>query len=143
MTNVAQLLEKKGHHVWSISPDATVYDALKLMAEKEIGALLVIETQKVVGIMSERDYARKVILRGRFSKDTLVREIMTEKVYYVRPEQTLEECMALMTIRRVRHLPVLADGKLVGVISIGDVVNAIISDKELLIRQLQQYITGI
>ncbi len=142
MATVAHLLQVKGSTVWSIAPDATVYDALKLLAEKDIGALVVMEGVKVVGILSERDYARKVVLKGRFSKDTLVKEIMTEAVYYVRPEQSIEDCMALMTTKHVRHLPVLQKDQLVGVISIGDVVKAVISEKEYLIRQLEEYIIG-
>ncbi|MCI0477664.1 MAG: CBS domain-containing protein [Anaerolineales bacterium] len=142
MSTVAQLLQEKGRAVWSIAPEATVYAALTLMAEKNVGALMVLEGSRVVGIISERDYARKVILKGKFSKDTLVREIMTDKVYFVRPEQTIEECMALMTAEHIRHLPVLADDQLVGVISIGDVVKVVISDKEFLIKQLEHYITG-
>lgn len=142
MTTVAQLVQEKGSAVWSIAPDATVYDALTLMAEKNVGALVVLEHKRVVGILSERDYARKVILKGKFSKDTLVREIMTDKVYFVPPEQTIEECMALMTAEHIRHLPVLVDDQLVGVISIGDVVRVVISEKEFLIQQLEHYITG-
>lgn len=142
MSTVAQLLQEKGRAVWSIAPEATVYAALTLMAEKNVGALMVLEGSRVVGIISERDYARKVILKGKLSKDTLVREIMTDKVYFVRPEQTIEECMALMTAEHIRHLPVLADDQLVGVISIGDVVKVVISDKEFLIKQLEHYITG-
>lgn len=142
MTTVAQLLQEKGRAVWSIAPEATVYAALKLMAEKNVGALMALEGSRVVGIISERDYARKVILKGKFSKDTLVREIMTDKVYFVRPEQTIEECMALMTAEHIRHLPVLDGDQLVGVISIGDVVKVVISDKEFLIKQLEHYITG-
>jgi CBS domain-containing protein len=142
MLTVAQLLRVKGNAVWSIAPDATVYDALKLMAEKDVGALLVLEGQRLVGIISERDYARKVILKGRFSRDTLVREIMTGEVVGVRPEQSIEECMTLMTNRHIRHLPVIADEGLVGVISIGDVVKAIISDQASTIKDLEQYITG-
>ena len=142
MTSVAHLLHAKGHAVWSIPPDASVYDAIKLMADKEVGALLIVEAQRLVGIVSERDYARKVILQGKSSRDTPVREIMTEKVFYVRPEQTVEECMALMTAKRIRHLPVLDNGQLVGVVSIGDLVKAHISDQEVRIQQLEQYITG-
>ena len=142
MTTVAQLLQDKGHSVWSIAPDATVYDALSLMAAKNVGALVVVEGARVVGMLSERDYARKVILKGKFSKDTQVREIMTEKVYFVRPEQTIEECMAVMTAEHIRHLPVLTDDRLTGIVSIGDVVRVIISDKEFLIKQLEHYITG-
>jgi CBS domain-containing protein len=142
MTTVAQLIQEKGRVVWSIAPVATVYDALRLMAEKNIGALVVMEAERVVGILSERDYARKVILKGKFSKDTLVREIMTDKVYFLQPEQTIEECMALMTAQRVRHLPVVVEGRVAGVISIGDVVKAAMGDRDFMIRQLEGYITG-
>jgi CBS domain-containing protein len=142
VTTVTQVLQEKGWSAWSISPDATVYDALKLMAEKDVGALLVLEGAKLIGILSERDYARKIILKGKHSKDVLVREIMTEEVIYVTPERTIEECMALMTAKRVRHLPVLEGDRLIGIISIGDAVKAVISEKEFMIRQLEQYITG-
>ena len=142
MTNVAHLLHAKGPAVWSIPPDASVYDAIKLMADKEVGALLVIDAQRLVGIVSERDYARKVILQGKSSKDTPVREIMTDKVFYVHPEQSVEDCMALMTAKRIRHLPVLDNGQLVGVVSIGDLVKALLSDQEVRIQQLEQYIMG-
>src|SRR5437870_4511880 len=142
MTSVAQLLHAKGHAVWSIAPDSSVYDAITLMADKEVGALLVVEAQRLVGIVSERDYARKVILQGKSSRDTPVGEIMTDKVFYVRPEQTVEECMALMTAKRIRHLPVLADEQLMGVVSIGDLVKAVISEQEVRIQQLEQYIMG-
>jgi CBS domain-containing protein len=125
-----------------MAPDAMVYDALKLMAEKNIGAVLVMDANRIVGILSERDYARKVILHGKSSKDTPVQEIMTQRVVYVRPEQTAEECMALMTDKRVRHLPVLEDDQVVGVISIGDVVKNIISEQEFIIEQLERYISG-
>lgn len=142
MKTVAQLLRAKGHEVLSVSPETTVFAALELMAEKNVGALIVLEGGRVVGIFSERDYARKVILKGKSSKETPVREIMSPRVLYVRPEQTIEECMALMTNKRVRHLPVLEEDRLVGVISIGDVVKAIISEQEFMIEQLQNYITG-
>jgi len=142
MKTVTQLLRAKGHEVLSIPPDASVFEALEVMAEKNVGALLVVEGERLVGVFSERDYARKVILHGKASKEIFVREIMTAHVLYVRPEQTIEECMALMTNKRVRHLPVLADEKLVGVISIGDVVKAIITEQEFMIEQLQNYITG-
>jgi CBS domain-containing protein len=143
MTTVAQLLQEKGGAVWTVAPQVTVYAALSLMAEKNVGALVVVEGARVVGILSERDYARKVILKGKFSKDILVREIMTDKVYFVHPGQTIEECMAVMTAERIRHLPVLEDDRLIGIISIGDVVRVVISDKEFLIKQLEHYITGI
>jgi CBS domain-containing protein len=142
MTSVAHLLRTKGHAVWSIPPDASVYEAIKLMADKEVGALLVVEAQKLVGIISERDYARKVILQGKSSRDTAVKEIMTNKVFYVHPEQSVEDCMALMTAKRIRHLPVLDGDRLVGVVSIGDLVKSHISDQEVRIQQLEQYITG-
>lgn len=142
MTSVAQLLQTKGHDVWSIAPDASVFDAITLMAQKEIGAVLVVEERRLVGVLSERDYARKIILQGRSSRDTAVRAIMTDKVFYVRPDQTLEDCMALMTARRIRHLPVLDGERLLGVVSIGDVVKSLLSEQEVRIQQLEQYITG-
>jgi CBS domain-containing protein len=142
VSTVGEILRTKGHEVWSIAPDATVYDALKLMADKNIGAVLVMEGDRLEGILSERDYARKIILQGRSSKDTLVREIMATRVICVHPEQTAEECMALMTDKRVRHLPVLEDDRVIGVISIGDVVKSIISDQEFTIEQLEHYISG-
>lgn len=142
MTIVAQLLQAKGSDIWSVAPDTSVYDAIKLMADKGVGALLVLQGERLVGIVSERDYARKVILRGKSSKDTPVRGIMTERVFYVRPEQSIEECMAIMTDRHIRHLPVLEGERLVGIISIGDVVKAVISDQEFLIQQLESYIAS-
>ncbi len=138
---VRQVLKEKGYNVWSIAPDSTVYEALQLMAEKNVGALVVLDQKKVIGIISERDYARKVILRGKSSLDTPVREIMA-KVVSIRPDQTVEECMALMTDKRTRHLPVLEDKQLVGIVSIGDVVKKIISHQEFTIQQLDNYITG-
>ncbi|MGQ9585280.1 MAG: CBS domain-containing protein [Anaerolineae bacterium] len=143
MKTVRQLLQVKGHDVWSIAPDASIYDALRLMAEKEVGALLVLEAGSLVGIISERDFARKVLLKGEFSQDTPVRELMTSRVLYVRPDQTVEDCMALMTDKRVRHLPVLDGDQLVGVISIGDVVKATIAEKDFIIEQMENYITGV
>jgi CBS domain-containing protein len=143
MNFVSQLLDAKGHEVWSVTPETSVYDALVLMAEKNCGALLVLDANKVMGIFSERDYARKIILKGKASKDTLVEEIMSPQVFFVRPEQTIAECMALMTAKRVRHLPVLeGDHKVAGMISIGDVVKAVISEQEFTIKQLENYITG-
>ena len=142
MKTVSTLLQSKGGDVWSVSPGTMVYDALALMAEKNVGALLVVEADRLVGIFSERDYARKVILHGKSSRQTPVGEIMTSKVVYVRPEQTIEECMALMTDKRIRHLPVLEGDRLAGVISIGDVVKAIISEQEFMIAQLENYIAG-
>lgn len=140
MKTVAQLLEIKGHDVWSISPDASVYEAIEEMADKEVGALLVLQDGKLVGIISERDYTRKVILKGRASTSTLVREIMTPRVIHTRPEESLERCMALMTEKHIRHLPVLAGDQLIGVVSIGDLVKAIISHQGSLIQQLENHI---
>ncbi len=142
MVMVSQCLQRKGRSVWSIGPDASVYDALQLMAEKDIGALLVLEGDELAGIFSERDYARKVVLKGKSSKETTLREIMTSRVIYVHQHQSIDECMALMTEYHVRHLPVLEGEKLVGVISIGDVVKEIISEQKFVIEQLEQYITG-
>ena len=142
MITVRRLLEKKGSDIWSIPPHATVFEALGLMAEKNVGAVLVIEDEVLVGIISERDYARKIILKGKTSMDTRVWEIMTSSVVYVSPDQSLEECMALMTEKRIRHLPVLEDDQLIGVISIGDVVKELISEQEFVIEQLVSYISG-
>jgi len=140
MKTVQQLLEGKTHKLLSIAPDATVYDALKTMADKDVGALVVLDGERLAGIFSERDYARKIILFGKSSKETLVREIMTQKVLCVRPEQTVDQCMALMTDKRVRHLPVLDHKKVIGVISIGDVVKEVISEQQYVISQLENYI---
>jgi CBS domain-containing protein len=142
MQTVQDILQIKGHATWSIGPKATVYDALQLMADKDVGALLVLEDGRLAGIFSERDYARKIILKGKSSRETAVREIMTEQVISVHPEQTVVECMALMTNHRVRHLPVLEASDVVGVISIGDAVKSIISDQQFTIEQLEKYITG-
>jgi len=142
MKTIERLLQAKGYNVWSITPDASVYDAVKLMADRQIGALPVLESGKLVGIISERDCTRKVILQGRVPKDTLVREIMTCNVITVRPDQTVEECMALVTVKRIRHLPVLAGGQLIGIISIGDLVKDILSEREFMIQQLENYIKG-
>jgi CBS domain-containing protein len=142
MRTVSEILRNKGYEIWSVTPDSTVYDALKLMAEKNVGAVLVMEGDNLVGVLSERDYARKVILYGRSSKDTAVREIMTKRVVCVQPEETAEECMALMTDKHVRHLPVVKDNQIVGVVSIGDVVKSIISEQDFIIEQLEHYIRG-
>lgn len=142
MTTVAQLLRTKGHAVWSISPTATIHDALVLMAEKDVGALVVVEGNKLAGIISERDYVRRAAHIDKVSNDVAVREIMTSDVITVSPEDTIQRCMALMTANHVRHLPVLGGGKLVGVISIGDVVKAQISEKEAAIGDLERYISG-
>jgi CBS domain-containing protein len=143
MTSIRQLLEKKGAAVWSTSPGASVYDALMLLAEKNIGALLVLQDGGLVGIVSERDYARKVVLHGKVSMQTLVREIMTEEVVAVSPKTTITEAMALMTEKHIRHLPVIEGTKIVGVISIGDLVKSIITDQEFTINQLEKYISGM
>lgn len=142
MPTVRQVLEGKGFEVATIGPDASVYDAIAAMADKEIGSLVVIESGRVVGLISERDYARKVILKGRLSKDTRVREIMAVRVPYARPDQTVEECMAVLTDQRVRHLPVMENDRLIGIISIGDLVKAIIDEQKFIIDQLIHYITG-
>lgn len=142
MTRVRDILAVKGRDVWSIGPNASVYDAMKLMADKGIGALLVMEGAKLVGIISERDYARKVILQGRSSRTTAVQEIMTTRVAYAELEQNIEECMALMTEIRIRHLPVIDAGEVRGVISIGDLVKSIIAEQKFIIEQLERYITG-
>ena len=142
MKTVREILQRKGNMVWSISPEATVYEALQVMADKNLGAVLVIKNDKVVGIMSERDYARKIILHGKSSKETLVKEIMSSMVIYVNTSLSVEECMALMINKRIRHLPVIENGNLSGIISIGDIVDAVIDEKEFVIDQLVHYITG-
>ncbi len=143
MRTVRELLQAKGHDVWSIRPDASVYDALKLMADKNIGAVLVTDGGgKLVGILSERDYARKIVLKGQTSRETTVAQIMTEKVLCIDPDKTLQECLALMTTGRMRHLPVMDRGRLVGVISLGDVGKAIIAIQGFMIEQLENYICG-
>lgn len=140
---VGGLLQSKGNTVWSVTPQSTVYDALQLMAEKNIGAVLVLDaTGAMQGIFSERDYARKIVLVGKTSRDTNVSEIMTKRVFYVEPNQKIDECMALMTAEHIRHVPVLDGGSVIGVISIGDVVKSIISKQEFLIEQLEHYIMG-
>jgi CBS domain-containing protein len=143
MTTAAQVLRSKADKtIHTTTPAASVFDAVKLMAEKNIGSLLVMEGRAVVGLVTERDYARKIVLLARSSKETPVRDIMTSPVMYVRPDQTSEECMALMTENRVRHLPVMDDGTLIGVISIGDLVKDVISEQKFIIQQLQHYIAG-
>ncbi len=143
MTTVGKLLRDKGADVWTVSPNASVYDALKLMAEKDIGVLLVMDGEALVGILSERDCARKVTLPGKNARETLVSEIMTRRVLYVRADQSPEACMALMTEKHIRHLPVLGeDDRVIGVVSIGDVGRAIIAHLEFTIAHLEHYITG-
>jgi len=141
MPSLAQLLSSKGSDVWSISPDATVFEGLQLMAEKNIGAILVVENGRPVGIMSERDYARKVILEGRSSPQTRIRAIMTSRVVTAAPDDSLEQGMAIMTRGRIRHLPVVQDDKVLGVLSIGDLVKAMIDEQQFTIEQLERYIT--
>ena len=140
MKTVRQLLQAKGGQIYAIAPDARVFDALKLMAEKNVGALVVTEGGRLAGIMSERDYARKVILLSKSSHDIAVREIMTEKVLTVQPGQTVEECMALMTEKRIRHLPVTDGERVIGMLSIGDLVKEVIAEQEATIKQLESYI---
>jgi len=140
MVTVRQLLTEKGSRVFSVAPDSTVFDAIRKMADENVGCLVVCDGGAPVGIVTERHYARNVVLRGRGSPTTKVREIMETDVLYARPDQTVEQCMAVMTDKRVRHLPVMDQGKLVGLISIGDLVKAIISDQQFLIDQLVQYI---
>jgi CBS domain-containing protein len=142
MKRVCELLEGKGRDIWSLEPGATVYEAIEQMAQKGCGALLVMEGKRLVGIISERDYARKVILKGKSSREIEVREIMSQPVICIGPELTVEQTMTLMTEKRVRHLPVVVEEMVVGVISIGDVVRAIIEDKEFYIQQLTSYITS-
>ncbi len=141
MTIVSELLKQKGRKVWSIRPDATVFEAVAKMADQDIGSLAVIDGEKLIGIIAERHYARKVVLKGKTSAETPVRDIM-EDVIAVRPEQSVEECMAIMTERRVRHLPVLEGEQLIGIISIGDLVKCIISDQKFIISQFEHYIHG-
>ena len=142
MTTIAQLLNAKGDQIWSIEPKATIFEALEIMSEKEIGALLVMEDGKLKGIFSERDYARKVILKGKSSKETPVGELMTKKVFYIDPQKNINDCMAMMTGKRIRHVPVIEDNQVMGIVTIGDVVNQIISEQEVTINHLENYITG-
>jgi CBS domain-containing protein len=142
MRVVRDILKEKGSEVYAIAPDASVYQALQLMAQKNVGALVVMEADRVAGLISERDYARKIVLKGKFSKDVPVREIMNADVVHVGPGEDIETAMELMTNHRVRHLPVFDNGRLIGIISIGDIVKAIIQHKEEIIGQLEDYIKG-
>ncbi len=142
MSTVQQLLDEKGHHIRSIHPDDSVFDAIQKLASANIGSLIVVEDDRPVGIFTERDYARNVILKGKSSPTTKVRDIMTTRVIYVQPEHTVEHCMAIMTDKHIRHLPVLRDEKLIGMISIGDLVKSIIADQKYTIEQLEQFIHG-
>lgn len=139
---VAKILQNKGHQVYSVAPEATVYQALEIMAEKEVGALVVLEKGKVVGIFSERDYARSVELQGLESRTTLVRQVMTEMLHYITPDKSVEDGMALVTESHCRHLPVLKDNELIGLVSIGDLVKASLAEKDFVIKQLKSYIKG-
>jgi len=142
MGSVAVILKKKGYDVYTITPEATVFEALQLMADKNIGCLVVQKDGEIVGIISERDYARKIILKGRFSKDVKVSEIMTTEVLRINPDEDIERCMELMTYHRARHLPVFENDRLIGIISVGDIVKAIIEKQEETIKQLENYIKG-
>jgi CBS domain-containing protein len=143
METIRQILEKKGNDVYSVEPDMTVFEALTLMADKNVGAVLVLEGGRLFGIMSERDYARKIALKGKWSKETPVREIMSNEVFCVEPDQTIENAKAIMINKRIRHLPVMKDNKLIGIVSIGDIVNAVLDQKSFMIDQLFTYIHGI
>jgi CBS domain-containing protein len=143
MTTVRQVLQSKGAQVWSMPPKATVFRVLELMAEKDVGAVLVVdEAGRPVGIFTERDYARKVVLKGRLSRDVAVGELMSAKVIVIAPDVTLEDCMQIMTARKIRHLPVMEGEQLVGMISIGDVVKHLLADSKFTIQQLERYIVG-
>ena len=140
MTTLKMLLKDKGHDIWSVGPDDTVLDAIKMLAEKDIGALIVIKDDKPVGIFTERDYARNVYLKGKSSLDTAVRDVMVAPVICVKPDQTVDECMALMTAKRFRHLPIMDGDELVGMVSIGDLVKSVIAEQQFTIEQMEQYI---
>lgn len=142
MTTALQVLDAKGHAVYFIAPDASVFEAIKEMSHREIGALLVMESDRLLGIVSERDYTRKIALEGRSSRDTVVRNIMTSDVVYARPQQAIEDCMSLMTQRRIRHLPVVDGERVIGVLSMRDLARAMIDEREYLITRLETYITG-
>ena len=143
MRNIKQLLVDKGDDILTIGPNSSVYDAIKAMADNHVGSLLVMENENLVGIITERDYSKNIILKGKSSKNTPVKDIMVSNVLCVKPKQTVEECMALMTDKRVRHLPVIEDDKIIGIISIGDLVKAIISEQKFMIEQLEHYISGL
>lgn len=143
METIKQLLEAKGHQVWTVAPQNTVFEAIRAMAEREVGALLVVREGKPVGIVSERDYARKVILRGRSSRETQVGDIMTKRLYYARPMMTVEQALALMSAKHVRHLPVIETGEVLGLVTMGDLVKAIMAQQKFIIHELQNYITAV
>lgn len=142
MSTVRNLLHKKGNAVFSVTPDSSVYDALEYLEEKNLGCLVVLENETLIGVFTERDYARKVILKGRSSKETSIRDIMSSSPVYVDCDTSISDCMELMTDKFIRHLPVLENGKLVGLVSIGDIVKFIIDEKDFIIENLEHYITG-
>jgi CBS domain-containing protein len=142
LKSVRQVLNAKGYAVETVTPETSVYDALQKMSNREVGALVVLEEGEICGLISERDYARKVVLQGRYSKDTQVQEIMTRRVITLEPQQTVEACMVLMTDKRIRHLPVVEEGRLIGIVSIGDIVKAVIEAQRLTIEELESYISG-
>lgn len=142
MMSIKHVLDQKGRQVHAVRPDQTVFEALKLMAEMNVGSMAVVENGKLVGIITERHYAREIVLKGRTSPTTRVSDVMSRKVFYVRPEQTVEEGMAIMTAEAVRHLPVLENGRLAGIVSIGDMVKSVIGDQKFIIQQLEHYIHG-
>ncbi len=142
MLKIRNVLQGKGNDIWSVLPQTTVYETLQIMADKDIGAILVIENGQLVGIFSERDYARKVILKGKSSKETSVEDLMTTRIYCITPDMSVEECMALMTESHSRHMPVFENNKLTGMVSIGDIVNAIITDQKITIKDLESYFTS-
>lgn len=142
MHSVRQILNEKGHSIWSVTPEATVFDAIRQMAERGVGALLVMRDDRLEGVISERDYARKVILEGKKSRETPVGDIMTSEVITVTPDLTAHQGLALMTKKHIRHLPVIEDGRVIGVVSIGDLVKAVIDDQQHQIEQLERYVTG-
>ncbi len=142
MLKIRNVLQGKGNDIWSVSPQTTAYEALQIMANKDIGAILVIENEKLVGVFSERDYARKVILKGKSSKETSVGELMSTQVYSINPDMSVEECLALITESRSRHMPVFENNKLIGIVSIGDIVNAIITEQKITIKDLKSYFSS-
>ncbi len=142
MGSVKDILKAKGAVIFSINPGVTIYSALEVMVEKNVSALLVMEEEKLVGIFTERDYARKVVLKGKHSRDTMIEEVMTKDVISITPDSTIDECMRMMTSRFIRHLPVVEDDKVIGIVSIGDVVKFIIEDQKFIIQHMEQYITG-
>jgi CBS domain-containing protein len=142
MMTIKHVLDQKGRVVHTVDPDATVFEALKLMAEKNVGSMAVVEDGRLAGIITERHYAREIVLKGRTSPTTRVRDVMSRRVDFARPDQTVEQCMAIMIAKAVRHLPVIEDGRLVGIVSIGDMVKSVIGDQEFIIEQLEHYIHG-